>query len=48
MKDLTKALEILGIQGEVTIKEVTPGRIIVRVDGEYFGIWDMTRKTFVD
>ena len=47
MKDLIKALEILGIQGEVTTKE-TLGRILVLVDGDYFGIWDTARKTFVD
>ena len=48
MKDLIKALETLGIRGTVTTNEITNGRIIVYVDGEYFGIWDTTKKTFVD
>lgn len=48
MKDLIKALEILGINGTVTTNEITHGRILILVDGEYFGIWDVVRKTFVD
>ena len=48
MKDLIKAIEILGVHGTVTTKEITPGRILVLVDGEYFGIWDVARKTFVE
>lgn len=48
MKELYKALTTLGIKGTVITKMITTDRIVVYVDGEYFGIWDTTRKTFVD
>ena len=48
MKEISKALKTLGVGGTVTTKEITFDRIAVYVDGEYFGIWDTTKKTFVD
>ena len=48
-EDIIKALEILGVKGEITLHPpIDPLRIVVTVDGEYFGIWDVVRKTFVD
>ena len=46
--DLQAALIKLGVDGIVTAKHIDSGRIAVYVDGEYFGIWDTGRKTFVD
>lgn len=48
MKDIMKALRAFGVNGIVTTKEITTGRIAVYVDNDYFGIWDKIRKTFVD
>lgn len=48
MKEIMKALRELGVRGIVTTKDVDFDRFSVYVDGEYFGIWDTTRKTFVD
>lgn len=48
MKEIMKALRELGAGGIVTTKEISTGRISVYVDGDYFGIWDTDRKTFVD
>lgn len=48
MKEIMKALRTLGVKGTVTTKQITTDRIAVYVDGEYFGIWDNVRKTFVD
>lgn len=48
MKELYKALNTLHVKGIVTTKQITTDRIAVFVDGEYFGIWDTHRKTFVD
>lgn len=49
IKEIIKALEILGIKGEITLHPpIDPLRIVVTVNGEYFGIWDVLRKTFVD
>lgn len=45
---LHSALIKLGVKGTVTTKWITTDRIAVYVDGEYFGIWDTSRKTFVD
>ena len=48
-KEITTALEILGVQGEITLRPITSlDRIEVTVNGEYFGIWDTVKKTFVD
>ena len=48
MKELYEVLKTLGIKGKITIKYITVDRIVIYVDGEYFGIWDTNRKTFVD
>jgi hypothetical protein len=45
---LYSALVKLGVIGAITTYQITNDRIAVYVDGEYFGIWDTTRKTFVD
>jgi hypothetical protein len=48
-EEIIKALKILGVQGEITLHApIDPLRIVVTVNGEYFGIWDVLRKTFVD
>ena len=48
-KEITLALEILGVKGEFAFSPTKYlDRIKVIVNGEYFGIWDTTRKTFVD
>lgn len=47
-KEIIKALEILGVKGKVEMHHMNLDRIEVIVNGEYFGIWDVSRKTFVD
>ena len=47
-QEIIKALEIFGVKGKVEMRHINPGRIEVIVNGEYFGIWDVSRKTFVD
>jgi hypothetical protein len=46
--DLLAALRVLGVSGDVTFRYLADFRIEVKVDDEYFGIWDAVRKTFVD
>lgn len=48
MKEIMKALRELEHNGIVTTKWIGIDRIAVYVDHEYFGIWDTTKKTFVD
>ena len=48
MGELKKALEALGVKGNIKVFFLYTGRAMVYVDGEYFGIWDIKRKTFVD
>ena len=48
MKEIMKALRKLGHNGIVKTKWISKDRFAVYVDGEYFGIWDSNRKTFVD
>lgn len=47
-KEIKEALEILGAEGEATMTPITHDRIAVYINGEYFGIWDTEKKTFVD
>lgn len=49
-KMIQKALDSLGEEGEITDLYSTHSsdRWVVEVDGEYFGVYDTTRKTFVD
>lgn len=48
-QDIITALEILGVSGEIELRPpIDPLRIVVTVNGEYFGIWDVLRKTFID
>ena len=46
--DLHSALDKLGVKGAITTHQIANDRIAVYLDGEYFGIWDTARKTFVD
>lgn len=46
--EVRKALEALGVTGAVQLRQIAADRIEVTVDGSYFGIWDILRKTFVD
>ena len=49
MKELYDALTLLGIKtSKITVNWIAIDRIAVYLDGEYFGIWDIHRKTFVD
>lgn len=45
INEIMKALVALGV---VSLEEIAPDRIKVEVNGEYFGIWDAVKKTFVD
>lgn len=48
MKEIKEAMNKLNVNGHITTKWITTDRIAVYVDDNYFGIWDTTRKTFVD
>lgn len=48
MTELHTALIKLGIKGTITTEQITTDRIAVYLNGKYFGLWDTTRKTFVD
>ncbi len=48
MKEIQKGLDQLGVDGYATGKWIAGDRIAVYIYGEYFGIWDTVRKTFVD
>ena len=46
--EIKAALEALGVTGKATFRYITHDRVEVMVNGEYFGIWDAIRKTFVE
>lgn len=46
-----EALEQLKVHGHVRIEEIAPrdtSRVTVYVNDEYFGVYDIDRRTFVD
>jgi hypothetical protein len=48
MEELKKVLEELGITGTVTTKQRDSWVVDVYVNDEWFGLWDSTKKTFVE
>ena len=47
--DIAAALVKLGVKGTVTVEKNYHYKVDrVSVDGEYFGLWDRRKKTFVD
>lgn len=48
MENIRTALKALGCKGRAQITEEMNGRYLVNLNGEYFGIWDAEKKTFVD
>ena len=48
MENIRTALKKLGYNGNAHITEIAPCRYLVSMGGQYFGIWDSERKTFVD
>lgn len=46
--EISEGLKALSVKGKATFEYITHDRIKVIVNGEYFGIWDVTKKTFVD
>lgn len=47
MKALKTALKTLDVK-KATAEYITADRILVRVNGEYFGIYDTEKQTFID
>lgn len=48
-EEIIRAVEKLGAKGEISIRPpIDPLRIVVTLNGAYFGVWDVIRKTFVD
>lgn len=45
---IKKALDALGISGTITTKEHDRWTVDVYVNGEWFGLWDTTKNTFVE
>ena len=46
--NIRTALHTFGCKGKATIEYIAADRVRVSVNGEYFGIWDAEKKTFVD
>lgn len=38
----------LGISGNVDAKPIDSTRFVIVIDGDYFGVFDTVRNTFVD
>lgn len=48
IEKILEALKKIGISGKATFEYITHDRIKVNVNGDYFGIWDAQKETFVD
>ena len=46
--EIRNAIKALGYKGHAQAIEIVPGRYRVILNGEYFGIWDAEKNTFVD
>ena len=47
ISELEKGLNAYGVKGTVKVK-LSGDRAIIAVNGEYFGMWDIMKSTFVD
>lgn len=48
VNNIKKALQALGVTGAASLRYACADRVIVNLNGEYFGIWDAEKNTFVD
>ncbi len=48
MEHIRKALKAFGYTGRAQVSEIVSGRYRVSINGEYFGIWDAEKNTFID
>ena len=48
INNIRKALTTLGVKGSAQLRYANADRIVITVNGEYFGIWDSEKNTFVD
>ena len=48
VSNIIEALQTLGVHGKAGIQYVQADRVKVSLDGEYFGMWDSEKGTFVD
>lgn len=48
INNLKRALNSFGVKGQARAEYVSADRVVVTVNGEYFGLWDAERNTFVD
>ena len=46
--NIRTALRTLGVKGSATLEYIQADRVKVTVNGEYFGLWDAEKRTFVD
>ena len=46
--NIRKALRVFGCEGKAQLAYIAEDRVEVSVNGEYFGIWDAEKNTFVD
>ena len=45
---IINALRTFGIAGKANLAYIAADRVRVTVNGEYFGVWDSEKNTFVD
>lgn len=48
INNIRNALKKLGCTGKAAVEYVNADRVRVSVNGEYFGLWDAEKNTFVD
>ena len=47
INNIKNALRVFGAKGTASAEYITEDRILVKVNGEFFGIWDAEKNTFV-
>lgn len=47
INNIKNALRVFGAKGTASAEYITEDRILVKVNDEFFGIWDAEKNTFV-
>ena len=47
INNIKNALQVFGAKGTASAEYIAEDRILVKVNGEFFGIWDAEKNTFV-
>ena len=48
ISNIKSALNKLGYKGKARVEYIDTDRVVISLNGEYLGLWDTEKNTFVD